>query len=214
MPRSARVEHHQIPMHITQRGNNRCTVFLDGEDFHHFKQTLYEAFAELGIALHAYVLMSNHYHLLLTAPAPGLLASAMRRIGARYVPYYNWKHGRTGSLWEGRFKSCLVDNERYFLNVQRYIELNPVRAGIVDRVENYRWSSIHSNLGNISESMVTPHYCYLGLGSSLAHRTAAYRDFLGQGQPELELSFIRQHIRQSKAIIGTEVPPSPNLTKA
>lgn len=210
MPRSARVEQIHTPMHITQRGNNRCNVFLEDEDFHHFKQTLCETFAELGIALHAYVLMNNHYHLLLTAPAPGVLAIAMRRVGARYVPYFNWKHGRTGTLWEGRYKSCLVKSERYFLNVQRYIELNPIRANMVNKADDYRWSSVHSSLGHFSEPMITPHSCYLDLGRSPAQRARTYREFLGQSQPNLELSYIRQHIRQSRPIIlGTEVPPSP-----
>lgn len=211
MPRSARIELPLIPMHITQRGINRCPVFLDDEDFHHFKQTLAEIFAELGIALHAYVLMGNHYHLLLTAPAPGIVSCAMRRIGSRYVPYYNWKHGRTGSLWEGRFKSCLVESERYFLNVQRYIELNPVRAGMVERAEYYRWSSIHSSLGHAMDPIISQHSCFLGLGNSPVQRSLSYRDYLGQALADLELSFLRQHIRQNRAIniVGTEVPPSP-----
>ncbi len=213
MPRTPRIESPLIPMHITQRGINRCRVFLDDEDFHHFKQTMAEAFAEEGIALHAYVLMGNHYHLLLTAPAPGIIGFAMRRIGARFVPCYNWKHGRTGGLWEGRFKSCLVESERYFLNVQRYIELNPVRAGMVERAEHYRWSSIHSSLGHVMDPIVSQHACYLGLGSSQVQRSIAYRDYLGQAPVELELSFLRQHIHQNRAIgniTGTEVPPSPN----
>lgn len=212
MPRAARVELPFVPMHITQRGINRCQVFLDDEDFQHFRQTLVEELREAGIALHAYALMGNHYHLLLTSPVPGRLACAMRRVGSRYVPYYNWKHGRSGALWEGRFKSCLVQSSRYFLNVQRYIELNPVRAGLVSDPALYQWSSARVSLGTAADPSLVPHVCYLELGATREERAAVYRDFLQQPIATGELGYIRQHVRQSRAIGlvagygGTSVP--------
>ena len=128
MPRRPRLELPGYPLHVTHRGVNRAATFLDGDDFACYRQWLDEALAEHGVALHAYALMSNHVHLLLTPAAVGSLSRAMSRLGQRYVPAFNRKHGRTGTLWEGRFKSCLVDSERYLLVVHRYIELNPVRA--------------------------------------------------------------------------------------
>lgn len=212
MPRAARIELPFVPMHITQRGINRCPVFLDAEDFTHFRQTLTEELLYAGVALHAYALMGNHYHLLLTSPVPGRLACAMRRVGSRYVPYYNWKHGRSGALWEGRFKSCLVQSSRYFLNVQRYIELNPVRAGIVSDPADYPWSSARVSLGVSTDRTLVPHVCYLELGGSPQERAAVYRGFLGQPVADAELGYIRQHVRQSRAMElmagdgGTSVP--------
>lgn len=112
MPRRPRLELPGLPLHVTQRGVNRAATFLDDEDFTHYLHCLGDAFSTHGLALHAYVLMTTHVHLLLTPPAPGRLSAAMRQIGQRYVPVFNRKHGRTGTLWEGRFKSCLVDTER------------------------------------------------------------------------------------------------------
>lgn len=200
MPRVARIELPFVPMHITQRGINRCPVFLDDEDFTHFRQTLIEELRHAGVALHAYALMGNHYHLLLTSPVPGRLACAMRRVGSRYVPYYNWKHGRSGALWEGRFKSCLVQSSRYFLNVQRYIELNPFRAGMVSDPADYPWSSARVSLGVSTDPTLVPHVCYLELGQSGRERADVYRDFLGQPVADAELGYIRQHVRQSRAM--------------
>ena len=137
MPRRPRLELPGIPLHITHRGVNRAATFLDDGDFHEYRYCLGDALAAHGIALHAYVLMTNHVHLLLTSPVPGQLSAAMRQLGQRYVPAFNRKHGRTGTLWEGRFKSCLVDSERYLLTVHRYIELNPVRAAMVTAAEHY-----------------------------------------------------------------------------
>jgi len=124
------------PQHVIQRGNNRLPVFVDRADYERFRHDLVAACARYGCAVHAYVLMTNHFHLLLTAPGRGALAKAMQSLGARYVAYFNRRHRRTGTLWEGRFRSVPIDCERYLFTCYRYIEQNPVRAGIVDHPAN------------------------------------------------------------------------------
>ena len=200
MPRRPRLELPGVPVHLVHRGVNRAATFLDERDFARYREHIGEAFAETGIALHAYVLMGNHVHLLLTAPAPGALSAAMCRLGRRYVPWFNRRHGRTGTLWEGRFKSCLVDSERYFLTVHRYIELNPVRAGIAARPENHPWSSVHASLGRADDALVTPHAVYLALGADRASRIRAYRDCLMQPIRDDEHAAIRTHLRQERVL--------------
>ena len=146
-----------VPLHFTHRGVNRAATFLDDEDFSAYRQLLGEVLSVRGIALHDYVLMTNHVHLLLTPPCAGSLSAAMCQLGRRYVPAFNRRYGRTGTLWEGRFKSCLVDTDRYVLTVQRYIELNPVRAAMVETPEAYRWSSARGSLGLCADPLLSLH---------------------------------------------------------
>lgn len=200
MPRRPRLELPGIPLHFTHRGVNRAATFLDDEDFSHYKQHLGDAWAEQGIALHAYVLMTNHVHLLLTAPAPGRLSAAMCQLGRRYVPAFNRRYGRTGTLWEGRFKSCLVETDRYALTVQRYIELNPVRARMTDAAEAYRWSSARGSLGLLEEPMLSFHPVYTALGSDPAVRAAMYRQWLIEGIAPEDVREIRAHLQQERAL--------------
>lgn len=200
MPRRPRLELPEIPLHITHRGVNRAAVFLDDEDFVSYRQYLGDALAEQGIALHAYVLMTNHVHLLATPPAPGRLSIAMSRLGQRYVPAFNRRHGRTGTLWEGQFKSCLVDSERYLLTVHRYIELNPVRATMAPAAEDYRWSSARASLGLATDSLLTFHPLYLAMGSDPIQRGSIYREWLQQGTSEDDLQDIRSHLQQERAL--------------
>ena len=200
MPRRPRLELPGVPVHLVHRGVNRAATFLDSRDFARYRDELGESLAEGNIALHAYVLMGNHVHLLLTAPAPGALSRAMCRLGRRYVPWFNRRHGRTGTLWEGRFKSCLVDSERYFLNVHRYIELNPVRAAIAALPEDYPWSSAHASLGLANDALITPHDAYLALGVDRGSRTLAYRDWLFQPLSTEEHEAIRAHLQQERAL--------------
>ncbi len=200
MPRRPRLEMPGVSLHLTHRGVNRAATFLDDEDFQLYLSCLAEAFTERGIALHAYVLMTNHVHLLLTSPAPGLLSTAMCQVGRRYVPAFNRRHGRTGTLWEGRFKSCLVDSERYVLTVHRYIELNPVRAAMAETAEVYRWSSAGSSLGLVEDPLVASHPAYLELGADATERARVYQDWLDQGIGEDDLAAIRSHARQERAL--------------
>ena len=200
MPRRPRLELPGVPLHVTHRGINRAATFLDDEDFIRYRQCLSDALVEQGVALHAYVQMTNHVHLLLTPSAPGHLSAAMSRLGQRYVPAFNRKHGRTGTLWEGRFKSCLVDSERYLLIVHRYIELNPVRAAMVASPEEYRWSSVQASLAITIDPIITPHASYLASGSDQAQRGAAYRAWLRQGMSDEDLHAIRSHLQQERAL--------------
>ena len=203
MPRRARLVLAGIPLHVTQRGVNRAAIFLDDEDRHHFRRLLREACAAHCIAIHAFVLMDNHVHLLLTPSKPESLAPAMRVLGQSYVQAFNARHGRCGTLWQGRFKSCLVDSDRYLLTVCRYIELNPVRAAMVTAPENYRWSSVHTHLGAACDPLITPHPVYLALAHTFAERIAAYREWLQAGICEDDLKAIRSHLEQERAL-GSE----------
>lgn len=133
MPRQARLEIPGVPLHITQRGVNRCAIFLDDDDRRHYLCLLGESAAEHGLEIHTYVLMGNHVHLLVSSGESGQVSLAMRQLGQAYVTAFNRRHRRTGTLWEGRFKSCLVDSDRYLLTAYRYIELNPVRAAMVEK---------------------------------------------------------------------------------
>ncbi|MFT4246760.1 MAG: transposase [Pseudomonas sp.] len=200
MPRRPRLELPGTALHLTHRGVNRAATFLDEDDFLHYRQCLGDVLAEQCIALHAYVLMTNHVHLLLTSPEPGRLSSAMCQLGRRYVPAFNRRHGRTGTLWEGRFKSCLVDTQDYLLTVHRYIELNPVRAAMTVAAEAYRWSSVHASLGITVDPGITPHPAYLAMGVDVAQRGRVYREWLAEGEAREDLEAIRAHIQQERAL--------------
>jgi putative transposase len=200
MPRRPRLEMPGLPMHVTHRGVNRAATFLDEEDFILYRHCLHDALHEQRIALHAYVLMTNHVHLLLTPPAAGRLSAAMSKLGQRYVPSFNRRHARTGTLWEGRFKSCLVDSECYVLAVLRYIELNPVRAAMTAAPEHYRWSSVHTSLATAIDPIITAHPAYLAMDSDPARRGALYREWLLQAISDDDLIAIRAHMRQERAL--------------
>jgi putative transposase len=200
MPRRPRLELPGVPLHFTHRGVNRAATFLDDDDFAEYRDQLGEVLHGHDIELHAYVLMTNHVHLLLTPPRAGLLSAAMCQLGRRYVPAFNRKYGRTGTLWEGRFKSCLVDSDRYTLTVQRYIELNPVRAAMAAMPDEYRWSSARSSLGLASDRLLTFHATYTALGSDPATRASAYREWVAQGVDADEAESIRAHMRQERAL--------------
>ncbi len=200
MPRRPRLELPGVPLHFTHRGVNRAATFLDDDDFAEYRHLLGEVLGGHGIALHAYVLMTNHVHLLLTPPRAGLLSAAMCQLGRRYVPAFNRKYGRTGTLWEGRFKSCLVDSDRYALTVQRYIELNPVRAAMAAMPDEYRWSSARASQGLAPDPLLTFHAIYAALGCDPAARALAYREWLAQGVDSDETQSIRAHMRQERAL--------------
>lgn len=200
MPRQPRLELPGVPLHVTQRGVNRCAIFLDDADRHHYRRLLRKACQREGVAVHGFVLMDNHVHLLLGAPIAGCVSNALRRAGQMYVQAFNHRHGRTGTLWQGRFKSSLVDSEAYLLRVMRYIELNPVRAAMVERPEDFRWSSVHTHLGTASDPLLTPHPGYLALGATAPQRAAAYRQWLNAPLDDDEVTRIRAYMRQEKAL--------------
>jgi putative transposase len=163
------------PLHVIQRGNNRADVFLERSDYPRYLNDLREAAERHGCAIHAYVLMTNHVHLLLTPDDEQGPARMMQAVGRRYVRYVNTRHGRTGTLWEGRYKSVVVDSESYLLVCSRYIELNPVRAGMVVHPGEYSWSSYGCNARGLTDNLITPHPIYRALGPTVAEREAAYR---------------------------------------
>ena len=183
MPRRPRVLLEGYPLHIVQRGINREPCFFAEEDYHCYLHWLEETSRACGCAIHAYALMTNHVHLLLTPAASGAAARLMQSLVRRYVQYVNRFYRRTGSLWEGRYKSSVIHAEDYLLACQRYIELNPVRACMVDDPGQYRWSSYRSNGLQQLERRLTPHLLYQSLGNSPETRSAAYRELF---RPQLD----------------------------
>jgi len=175
MPRRARLAIAGIPWHIIQRGNNRSACFYADEDYLRYLETLETLSRRYGCAVHAYVLMTNHVHLLLTPEREDSAGLLMKHLGQRYVQYINRSYRRSGTLWEGRYKSCLTQTEDYVLACYRYIELNPVRANMVSHPRDYRWSSYRTNAEGVIDPFVTPHAEYLRLEHREDRRLEAYR---------------------------------------
>ena len=164
------------PQHLIQRGNNRDIIFGADEDYRLYLDCLEEASKANGLKIHAYVLMTNHVHLLASPSEETSISKTFQSVGRRYVQYYNYKYKRTGTLWEGRYKSSIIDSTNYLLTCMRYIEINPVRArDMAKHPKNYRWSSYGYNaLGN-DDNLITPHRIYKNLGVSEKERLQAYR---------------------------------------
>ena len=175
MPRRARLNVPGIPWHIIQRGNNRSACFHAEDDYRRYLDELATLAQQFGCRVHAYVLMTNHVHLLLTPAQSDSAALLMKHLGQRYVQYVNRTYRRSGTLWEGRFRSCLAQSETYVLACYRYIEFNPVRAGMVRHPRDYRWSSHHANANGETDALVDAHEQYLALGRSPGSRQDAYR---------------------------------------
>lgn len=195
MPRTPRVVRSGVPLHIVQRGVDRVRTFHADADFLHYRDALQAAIDATGVVLHAYVFMPNHVHLLVTPPEPSAPARTMRRIGARYVRYVNATYARTGTLWEGRFRSALVETDRYLLRCIRYIELNPVRAGLARGPEGYRWSSFRCHAFGDPDPLVTPHALYLAQGAAPAVRQSAHAAFCQRALGPEELQAFRLTVR-------------------
>ena len=192
MPRRSRLAIAGIPWHIIQRGNNRTACFYHEQDYQYYLQTLQMQASRYDCMIHAYVLMTNHVHLLLT---PGKKTSAslmMKHLGQRYVQYINKTYRRSGTLWEGRFKSCLTQVEDYVLICYRYIELNPVRAGMVAMPEDYPWSSYRCNGEGKESKLIIPHVQYMGLGRTAGEVRAAYRKLFEAHLDDMTLHEIRE----------------------
>lgn len=199
MPRLPRIDLPGVPQHVRQRGNNRLPCFLDNNDRESYKHLLKEALGATGCELHAYALMDNHVHLLLTPRAAGTTGKLMHKLGTSYVCLFNARHQRTGTLWEGRYKACLVDGEDYLLRCARYIDLNPVRARLVEDPRDYRWSSCAALCGIRSDSLLTLHPAQLALGPDRQARAEAYLAILKQATTEEELQAIRLYLQQQRA---------------
>jgi putative transposase len=192
MPRRARLSLPAIAWHIIQRGNNRAVCFFAEEDYLFYRHHLRELAARFGCAIHAYVLMTNHVHLLLTPAKADGASLLMKHLGQRYVQYINRSYQRSGTLWEGRFRSCLAQSEDYVLACYRYIELNPVRAAMVRQPQDYRWSSYPGNAQGKADALLTAHEQYLRLGKDAAQRREAYRGLFKAHLDEEMVTQIRQ----------------------
>ncbi|TCS72639.1 putative transposase [Sulfuritortus calidifontis] len=200
MPRRPRIKLAGLPQHIVQRGINREPCFFAEEDCHSYLHWLEKAAADWHCAIHAYVLMTNHVHLLVTPETETGTAKLMQAIGRRYVQYINRSYKRTGSLWEGRYKSSLVQEDAYLLTCMRYIELNPVRADMVQDPGQYRWSSYrHNGLGQ-ADRRITPHPLYLALDQDGPGRHIAYRALFRSQLDDEALADIRLALSQGRPL--------------
>ncbi len=203
MPRRARIIIAGIPVHLIQRGNNRQPCFFDEQDRNNYMKWLAECAEESSCAIHAYVLMTNHVHLFLTPEKENSVAKLMKRLGQRYTQYINRKYQRSGTLWEGRFRSCIVQDEKYALICQRYIELNPVRAQIVPHPVEYPWSSYPAKAEGHFDNMIVPHDSYLKLGSSAEIRQKIYGK-LFENQLNNEITDKVRHATNGNFALGDE----------
>ncbi len=203
MPRRPRIKLADVPQHVVQRGINREPCFFAEEDYHCYLHWLQKSAGDWHCAIHAYVLMTNHVHLLVTSAKPDGIAKLMQSIGRRYVQYINRSYHRTGSLWEGRFKSSLVQAEEYLLTCMRYIELNPVRANMVIDPSQYRWSSYRHNGVGEADERIAPHPVYLALGKDDDIRQAEYRGLFRSELDEEALADIRLALVQGQPL-GSE----------
>ncbi|MDI1294178.1 MAG: transposase [Methylobacter sp.] len=191
MPRKPRFYQPGIPVHVFQRGHNKTPVFFDDEDYLVYLRCL-KASADLcGCRVHAYVLMTNHVHLLVTPESSTAISRLFQGIGRHFVPYMNKTYLRCGSLWEGRHKGCIIESEAYFLICMRYIEMNPVRAGMVEHAAQYRWSSYAANALGVDNAVIQPHEQYLALGSTHEARQSTYRGLFALKSDADELDIIR-----------------------
>jgi putative transposase len=200
MPRRPRIKLAGMPQHIVQRGINREPCFFADEDYFSYLHWLQKAAADWHCAIHAYVLMTNHVHLLVTPETETGIAKLMQAVGRRYVQYINRSYHRTGSLWEGRYKSSLIQAETYLLTCMRYIELNPVRANMVPDPAQYRWSSYrHNGLGQ-TDSRITPHPVYLSIDRNEIDRQSAYRALFRSHLDEAALADLRLALSQGQPL--------------
>lgn len=189
MPRKPRFELTDLPLHVVQRGNDRQPCFFEDRDYRVYLRALADAALHYRVLVHAYVLMTNHVHLLLTPRFAGAVPRLMQSVGARYVWHVNATRERTGTLWEGRYKACLVASDEHVLTACRYIDLNPVRAGMVSGPADYRWSSYSVLSERRSDALITPHDALLALG---VPRGPAYSRWCADANNDEEVERLRE----------------------
>ena len=199
MPRAGRVLLPNYPHHIVQRGHNRQAVFAGDADYRYYLETLRAWKVEFNVRVYAYCLMTNHVHLLLEPPDEvAALGRLMKRLAGRQTRYVNRLKGRSGSLWEGRYKSSPVQTEQYFLSCCRYIELNPVRAGMVVCPDQYHWSSYRARKYGAGHDWLDMHGCYVALGESEKERRDRYMRFVEQDIADNEITLIRSSLQRGQ----------------
>ena len=203
MARKPRINLPGMPYHVIQRGNNREPCFFAEEDYQFYLGCLEDALQKYSCDLHAYVLMTNHVHLLITPEDNNGVSRVMQSVGRRYVQYVNHTYRRTGTLWEGRFKSSLVDADNYLLTCQRYIELNPVRANMVDAPDQYKWSSYRSNAFGEESALIDSHVLYRQLGSTREVRLHQYRELFRYHLDYGDLHDIRESLSLG-SVLGSD----------
>jgi len=203
MPRTARVVLPAYPHHVVQRGHNRQMCFVESFDYERYLATLAEVKKELGVKVYAWCLMTNHVHLLLEPSNATSLGLLMKRLSGRQTRHRNRLEQRSGTLWEGRYKSSLVQDDGYLLACCRYIELNPVRAHIVAAPEDYRWSSCRARLGYATSSILDLDPCYRELAAEESARRERYGEFLQSAIPEGEWALIRRAVQRGQ-LTGNE----------
>jgi putative transposase len=195
MPRRPRFFEPGLSLHIHQRGNNGDKVFHDDTDRAVFVMELREWSIKYGVAINAWVLMDTHFHLLATPSERDSVPLMMQQTGGRYVPFFNRRWTRTGTLWGGRYSAHGVDNDRYWYSCLRYIEMNPVRANMVGRPGDHRWSSYHAHANGADDHLLTSHRLYDDLGATPLERQSAYRALCEPSLSEVEIASIRRAIR-------------------
>jgi putative transposase len=200
MARLARLVVPGYPHHIVQRGNNRQAIFVDDTDRERFLAVLADSATRFDLPIHAFVLMPNHVHLLATPASETSLAGTMQAIGRSYARWFNKRHQRTGTLFEGRFRSSVVETDRYALACMRYIEMNPVRAALVAEPSEFRWSSHLHHIGTRKSALVSEHSLYWSLGNTPFERQAAYTKLFELPLGEAELAPIRASIQGGWAV--------------
>lgn len=189
-----------VPQHVIQRGNNREACFYSEEDYRFYLECLEESAKKFNCLIHAFVLMTNHVHILVTPQQEYAISQMMQSLGRKYVRYINSVYKRSGTLWEGRFKSSLVDTQNYFLICMRYIELNPVRAGMTEVPGEYKWSSYQTNGYGKEDSCLTNHPVYLDLGDAKELRLHAYRALFSNALGYEQLHEIREALNQEMVL--------------
>ncbi|MEI6545556.1 MAG: transposase [Burkholderiales bacterium] len=200
------------PHHVIQRGHNRQRVFVDDTDRGQYLAWLLDASLKHDVAVHAYVLMDNHVHLLCTPGKDEALSQLMQTVGRRYVRWFNRRHASSGTLWEGRFRSSLIETDRYLIACQRYIETNPVRAGMVEAVADWAWSSHRHNVGLTADPLVKAHPTIWALGNTPFERESAYRRLFDESMLEPELDWLRQRLIGGKPAASTDFQRSLEAT--
>ena len=204
MARLPRLTVAAYPHHVIQRGNDRQPIVRDDADRERLLALWFEHARAFKVAIHAYVIMDNHFHLLATPETGDGLPKMMQAVGRANVRYFNLRHGRSGTLWEGRYRSNLIDSERYLLACMVYIDLNPVRAGMVERAQDHRWSSHRHCIGQVSDKLVIPHALFWGLGNTPFAREAAYAELVQTGLAQSEKDRLTESALSGWALGSTD----------